>query len=178
MSQQQHFGTNRVSRNVLPRQVWSHLSHYYFCCESAFTKTHQRKLSRLCYSLHSVKAFSFISFHSRVPLNSGAPTFNSSPNTFFLLISLVSTDGFPCKVFILYVKNIQPTSLYDVHKSQLAFARKFNSTSSRTGKRDFLKIKSDTNVNLEKQNATHIQFVSWLHYRKCHLFLRIKTNFW
>jgi hypothetical protein len=79
-------------------------------------------------------------------------------------------------VFILYVKNTQPTSLYDVHRSQLAFERNFNSTSSRTGKRDFLKIKSGTNVKLEEQNATRTQFVSWLHYRKRHLFLRIKRT--
>jgi hypothetical protein len=53
-------------------------------------------------------------------------------------------------VFILSVKNTQPTSLYDVHRSQLASSRKFNSIPS--GKRDFLKIKSGTNINSGKQN--------------------------
>ena len=165
---------NRPSR----KHTHTHTHIYKQTHTHTHTHTHQRKLSRLCYSLHCVKAFSFIPFHSRVPLNGGAPAFNSSPNTFFFLISLVSTDGFPCKVFILYVKNTQPTSLYDVHRSQLAFARKFNSTSSRTGKRDFLKIKSGTNANSEKPNETHIQFVSWLHYRKCNLFVRIKKGLW
>jgi hypothetical protein len=78
-------------------------------------------------------SLSFHSFHIHVRLNSGIPTFNSSPNTFFFLISVVPTHGFSCKVFILSVKNTQPTSLYDVYKSQLASSRKFNSVPS--GKR-------------------------------------------
>jgi hypothetical protein len=57
-------------------------------------------------------------------------------------------------VFILSVKNTQPTGLYDVHKSQLASSRKFNSVP--LGKTDFLKIKSGTNTNSGKQNIPRV----------------------